>query len=56
MDNNKTIEINMQIEEWYKNPNLWDLNALHTMLMPNKDAQLKISENGKTVFEVGAIE
>ncbi len=56
MDTDKTIEINMQIEEWYKNPNLWDLDSLHTMLMPNKEAQLKISENGKSVFELGTIE
>lgn len=55
MNADRTIEVNMQIEEWYQNPNLWDLNALHSMLMPNKEAQLKISANGATVFEIGEI-
>ena len=51
----KSIEIKMQIDEWYKNPNLWDLNVLSTALMPNYDAQLLISENAKSVFKVGSI-
>ena len=55
MNADRTIEIDMQIGEWYKNPNLWDLNALHSMLMPNKDAQLLISENGLSVFRLGEI-
>ncbi|MFK8037242.1 MAG: MbnP family protein [Crocinitomicaceae bacterium] len=55
MNSDKTIEIDMQIGEWFKNPNLWDLNTLYTMLMPNKAAQLLISENGKSVFKLGAI-
>ncbi|MFD1550819.1 hypothetical protein DNU06_05540 [Putridiphycobacter roseus] len=51
----KTIDIKMQIDEWYKNPNLWDLNVLYTSLMPNYDAQLLISENAKSVFTLGGI-
>jgi hypothetical protein len=50
-----TIEIKMNIAEWFKNPNTWDLNQLNTVLMPNFDAQKLISENGRSVFSVGAI-
>lgn len=55
MNTDRIIEIDMQISEWYKDPNEWDLNALHTMLMPNKTAQLMMSENGLTVFKIGEI-
>lgn len=52
---NTTIEIKMNIAEWFKNPNLWDLNVLNTVLMPNFDAQKLMSENGKNVFSLGEI-
>jgi hypothetical protein len=45
----------MNIAEWFKNPNLWDLNVLNTVLMPNFDAQKMMSENGRNVFSVGEI-
>ncbi|NNE76022.1 MAG: hypothetical protein HKN31_03010 [Pricia sp.] len=47
-----TLKINMNIAEWFKNPNVWDLNELHSMMMPNFDAQKKISQNGKNVFSL----
>jgi len=53
--NNATVEIKMNIAEWFKNPNTWDLNQLNTVLMPNFDAQKLISANGKTVFSSGTI-
>ncbi|WP_159949800.1 MbnP family protein [Polaribacter septentrionalilitoris] len=53
--NNTTIEIKMNIAEWFKNPNTWNLNQLNTVLMPNFDAQKLISANGKTVFSLGTI-
>ena len=53
--NNTTIEIKMNIAEWFKNPNTWNLNQLNTVLMPNFDAQKLISANGKTVFSSGTI-
>ena len=52
---NTTIEIKMNIAEWFKNPNTWNLNELNTVLMPNFEAQKLISENGKTVFTLGSI-
>ncbi|WP_430928264.1 MbnP family protein [Polaribacter marinivivus] len=53
--NNATIEIKMNIAEWFKNPNTWNLNQLNTVLMPNFEAQKLISANGKSVFSLGDI-
>lgn len=50
-----TIEIEMNIAEWFKNPNTWDLDSLNTMLMPNFNAQIMMSENGQNVFSLGDI-
>ena len=46
------LEIRMNVAEWFKNPNLWDLNTLHSMMMPNFNAQIMISENGKNAFDL----
>nr|WP_298990506.1 MbnP family protein [uncultured Polaribacter sp.] len=53
--NKATIEIKMNIAEWFKNPNTWNLNQLNTVLMPNFEAQKLISANGKSVFSLGDI-
>lgn len=52
---NTTIEIKMNIAEWFKNPNTWNLNELNTVLMPNFEAQKLMSANGKSVFSIGEI-
>ena len=52
---NTTIEIKMNVAEWFKNPNLWDLKVLNTVLMPNFNAQKMMNENGKNVFSLGKI-
>jgi hypothetical protein len=52
---NATIEIKMNVAEWFKNPNTWNLNELNTVLMPNFDAQILMSENGQSVFSLGEI-
>jgi hypothetical protein len=49
------IEVKMNLAEWFKNPNTWDLNELNTVLMPNFEAQKMMSANGKSVFNLGAI-
>lgn len=48
--NNTTFNIEMNIAEWFKNPNTWDLNVLNNMLMPNFNAQVMMYENGQHVF------
>ena len=49
------IEVKMNIAEWFKNPNTWDLNELNTVLMPNFEAQKLMSANGKSVFSLGEV-
>lgn len=53
--NNAAIEVKMNIAEFFKNPNTWDLNILDTPLMPNYDAQKMMQENVSTVFSIGSI-
>tara|TARA_R110002012_G_scaffold312248_1_gene522554 strand:- start:107936 stop:108706 length:771 start_codon:yes stop_codon:yes gene_type:complete len=53
--NNATIEVKMNVAEFFKNPNTWDLNVLDTPLMPNYDAQKMMQENVSTVFSIGTI-
>lgn len=52
---NVTIEIAMDISEWYKNPLTWDLNDRSVNLMMNYLAQKDMQRNGATVFSIGAI-
>lgn len=52
---NVTIEIKMNIAEWFKNPYQWDLNVYSTPLMPNYDAQILMNQNGRSVFSLGEI-
>ncbi len=49
---NTNVNVKMDIAEWFKSPNTWDLNVLNTVLMPNFSAQLLMSENGVTVFSL----
>lgn len=53
--NNATIEIKMNIAEWYKNPYTWNLNEFNTNLMMNYEAQKHMNENGPSVFSIGTI-
>jgi len=50
-----SIEVKMNVAEWFKNPNQWDLNVLFSVLMPNFDAQILMNENGQNVFSRGAV-
>ncbi|WOD44762.1 MbnP family protein [Hwangdonia lutea] len=53
--NNTTFNIEMNIAEWFKNPNTWDLNVLNNMLMPNFNAQIMMFENGQNVFSLKTV-
>ena len=52
---NPEIEIKMNLAEWFKNPNTWNLNELNTVLMPNFEAQKMMRANGDTVFSLGVV-
>lgn len=53
--NNAEIEVKANLAEWFRNPNIWDLNVLNTVLMPNASAQIKMFENGQSVFSLGDV-
>ena len=53
--NDATISVEMNVAEWFKNPNLWDLNLLDVNLMSNYNAQLLMNQNGKSVFSLGKV-
>lgn len=52
---NTAIEVKMNVAEWFRNPNTWDLNVFNQMLMGNSTAQKMMNENGQNVFSLGAI-
>lgn len=55
LTNNATVEVKMNIAEWFKNPHAWDLKEKSIDLMKNYDAQIEMSDNGKNVFSLGGI-
>lgn len=50
---NTTINIKMNLAEWFKNPIVWSLDDYHAMLMPNYTAQKMMNQNGRSVFSFG---
>jgi len=55
IENNTVIKIEANLAEWFKSPNIWDLNNLNTVLMPNSSAQIMMYQNGQTVFSLGEV-
>lgn len=55
VEDNATITIDMNIAEWFKNPNTWDLNTYNSMLMPNYTAQRLMRGNAASVFSWSSI-
>ena len=49
---NWEIRIVMDVDEWFKNPNLYDFVG-RGMIMGNQDAQTILQENGSSVFSLG---
>lgn len=47
-----SFDIVMNVEQWYEGPYEWDFNIWNTMIMPNYNAQLKLNENGPSVFTI----
>ena len=52
---NTNITIQMDVSEWFKNPNIWDLNEYDINLMGNYDVQLLMNQNGSSVFDLVSI-
>lgn len=54
--NDATIELKMNVAQWFKNPKDWDLNELNTYLTKSYDTQKMMFENGKKgVFSLGTV-
>ena len=54
-DEQKEIQLTMNIEKWFEAPNVFDLNVLGKMIMQNQTAMQKMKENGKNVFSVDIV-
>ncbi len=52
---NTAIEVKMNVAQWFKGPNVWDLSVHNQMLMGNSAAQKLMNENGQNVFSLGAV-
>jgi len=55
ISNDTSFYIEMNIAEWFKNPNTWDLNVLYNTLMPNFNAQVMMYENGQNAFSLESV-
>ncbi len=54
-DQTVEIDVIMQVEEWFKNPNIWDHHYWGNFTMQNQAAMQAMKENGEHVFIVGEI-
>jgi len=50
------IHLNMNIDNWFRNPHTYDINVLGGAIMQNQEAQQILKENGHDVFEVSTDE
>lgn len=50
------LRIDMNVQEWFQNPNTWDFTIYGGAIMQNQTAQNALKENGSTVFSVTPIE
>jgi hypothetical protein len=53
--NQSTVEIIMDINKWYQDPNTYDFVTYGEMIMGNTNAQGVIQANGANVFSLGTI-
>jgi len=53
-DATNVIHLNMNIDNWFRNPHTYDINAFGSAIMQNQEAQRILKENGHDVFEVSA--
>ena len=50
MNNQVQIDLDMEIQNWFKNPVDWDFAYFGAAIMGNAEAQATIQKNGKDVF------
>ena len=49
-DKESLILLNMIVDNWFRNPNLYDFNVYGSAIMQNQAAQQALKENGQDVF------
>ena len=47
------LDLCMIVDNWFRNPNLYDFNEFGSAIMQNQAAQQILKENGKDVFRIG---
>lgn len=47
------LNLCMVVDNWFRNPNLYDFNVYGSAIMQNQVAQQALKENGKDVFRIG---
>lgn len=53
--NNSSVDVKMNIAEWFKSPHQWNLNDSNSMLMPDFNAQIRMYDNGQNAFSLGTV-
>lgn len=46
------LDLTMIVDNWFRNPNLYDFNEFGSAIMQNQDAQQALKENGTDVFAI----
>ncbi len=49
-----TIHVQMDVNEWYVNPNMWDFND-YGLIMGNQTAQTALKANGASVWSIASV-
>ena len=49
------LDLTMIIDNWFRNPNLYDFNEYGSHIMQNQAAQQALKENGNDVFRIGKL-
>ena len=51
-DASNVIHLNMNIDNWFRNPHTYDITAFGSAIMQNQEAQRILKENGHDVFSI----
>ncbi|MFW5701266.1 MAG: MbnP family protein [Cyclobacteriaceae bacterium] len=54
-DDNWEMQVYMNLNEWYRNPHVYDIENFGQAIMNNQEAQQMLKENGADAFSIGYI-
>jgi hypothetical protein len=49
------LEFKMNVDQWFKDPYVYDFNYFGSSIMQNQNAQSVIKANGRDVFEINPL-